>query len=223
VLLLVLAAAGCADDTEPEPAVVVAPDVVADRATAAVESVTTMRADVSLISSYDDLPAVVARAEAAIDLGAGIATLDTSISLEPGADGGEEQSQEIVVVGDRAYRRDPGEEWESSGDTLVEVALAAFEEDGSDMAAAVTRIVLAAPAPWIATTDGGVTTYVSADETSGAVVEVDIDDDGHLTRLVRSQPPFGADVDDLRRVGAETVFTGFDSTTVEIPADLPPG
>ena len=66
------------------------------------------------------------------------------------------------------------------------------------------------PAPWIQTTGDDGATYVSADETSGETLELDIDDQGHLARIARSQPPFGIEVDEPFRVGAETVFSEFD-------------
>ncbi|MGI9602354.1 MAG: hypothetical protein ACR2QE_10745 [Acidimicrobiales bacterium] len=53
------------------------------------------------------------------------------------------------------------------------------------------------------------------------MLELDIDGEGHLTRLARSQPPFGADVDDLRRIGTESVFSEFDTAEVSLPLDLP--
>ncbi len=223
VVLLVIAgslAAGCSDSDEPEvTSVDISSEAVAGRTTAALASVITMRADSSVISSVEEQRTVVAESRASIDLRAGIVTSEASIAEEAGGDG---QTEEAVVVGDRAFRRQPGAEWEPSGQSLVALALPAFEEEGDDIPLALRTIVLAATAPWIATTRDDGTTYSSADPASGQTLEIDIDDQGHLTRIARSQPPFGTEVDDPLRVGAEILFSEFDRTVVELPPDLPP-
>ena len=168
-----------------------------------------------------DLPAeaVVARSEADVDLRAGIATSEASVTAEAGGDG---QVEEAVVVGDRALRRRPGEGWKPSGQSLVAITLPAFDQEGDDIALALRRIVLDATAPWIATTRDDTTTYTSDDPTAGRTLELEIDGQGHLIRIARSQPPAGTEADEARRVRAEVVFSDFDRTLVELPSDLPP-
>jgi hypothetical protein len=222
VALLGFLAAGCSDSTEPEASAEISSDAVAGRVTAALASVITMRADSSVTSSFAEQSTVVAQSQADIDLREGTVTSVATFTLDPNAEDSAEQTEEAVVVRERAYRRPPGDEWEPSGQTLVQVALPAFEQEGDDLPLALRTIVLAAPAPWIQTTGDDGTTYVSADEATGETLEVVIDDQGHLTRMARSQPPFGVEVDEPLRVGADTVFSEFDRTVVELPSDLPP-
>lgn len=219
--LLGFLAAGCSDSSEPAAPAEVSSDAVADQATAAIASVATMRADSSVTSSFEGQSTVVAQSQADIDLRERIIASEATFSLDPNVEDGAEQTEEAAVVDDRAYRRQPGEAWEPSGQTLVAVALPAFEQEGDDISLALQTLVLAASAPWIQTTGDEGTAYVSADETSGKTLELDIDDQGHLTRIARSQPPFGIEVDEPFRVGAETVFSEFDTTVVELPPDLP--
>jgi hypothetical protein len=221
-MLLGLIAAGCSDSTGSSAPRDITAGAVAGRATAAIAAVITMRADASLTSSYQDQSTVVGRAEAEVDLRAGTVVGESSIDLDPTADEGDTIAEEAVVFPDGAYRREPGQPWEESGQTFVGVVLPVFEQEGDDVAVALRSLVLAAPAPWVATTDDdGTTTYRSSDETSGQTLELDIDDQGHLTRIARSQPPFGTDVDQPQRVGAEIVFREFDATVVALPPDLP--
>ena len=223
MVLLVIAgslAAGCSDSDEPEvTSVDISSEAVAGRTTAAIASVITMRADSSVISSVEEQSTVVAESQAEIDLRAGIVTSEASIAADAGGDG---EIEEAVVVGDRSLRRQPGAAWEPSDQSLVEVALPAFEQEGDDIPLALRTIVLDATAPWIATTRDDGTTYSSEDPASGHTLEVDIDDEGRLTRIARSQPPFGTEVDDPLRVGTEILFSEFDRTVVELPSDLPP-
>ena len=212
-----LAAACSGDDEAPVTTVAVADEVVLARADTAIESLTTMRADWSLVSSHGDQRTVVGEASAVVDLAAGTGVLDAAGSAEPGAGTG----QQFVVVGDRAFRRDDGGAWEASTDTLVEVALPGFDEEGDDTAAALARVISAAPGPWTATATDHLTRYRSTGPTTGTLVELDIDADGHVVRLERSQPPFGLDVDDLLRVGTEADFSDFDTASVSLPPGLP--
>lgn len=219
-ITLGLLAAGCSDDDAPDTALrEISGEAVAGRTTAAIAAIVTMRAESSVTSSVEDQTLVVARAGADIDLRARIVISEASVTPQAGGDG---QTEEAVVVGDRALRRQPGEAWEPSDQSLVSVALPAFEEEGDDISLALRSIVLASTGPWIATTGDGGTTYTSEDPSTGQVLELDIDDQGHLTRIARSQPPFGTDVDEPQRVGAETIFSDFDRIVVELPSDLPP-
>ena len=212
--------AGCSDADEQEAtSQEITGEAVAGRITAAIASIITMRADSSVTSSAEGQITVIARSEAEIDLRAGIVTSEASVTPEPGGDG---QIEEAVVMGDRALRRQPGEAWEPSGRSLVAVALPAFEQDGDDLSLALRTIVLSATAPWIVTTDDDGATYTSDDPSTAQTLELHIDDQGHLTRIARSQPPFGSEVDDPLRVGAEIRFGDFDRTVVELPPDLPP-
>ncbi len=213
--------AGCSDDDAPEiDAWDIPAEAVAGRTTAAIASIITMRADSSVTSSVQGQTTVVATSEAEIDLRARTVTSEATVTPEAGGDG---QVEEAVVMGDRSLRRQPGEGWEPSGQSLAAVALPAFEQDGDDLALALRSIVLSATAPWIITTGPGGATYTSADPSTGQTLELEIDDEGHLTRIARSQPPAGSEVDDPLRVGAEIRFGDFDRTVVELPPDLPPG
>ena len=215
-------AAGCSTDSGSSAPREITADAVAGRATAALTSTITMRAEASLRSSYEDQSAEVGRSESEVDLRAGIVTGESWIDLGPSDEDGEILAEETVVLPDRSYRRGPGEPWERSSQPLTEVVLPAFEEEGDDLALAVRAVVLTASEPWTATTgDDGTTTYRSAESGSGETLDLEIDDQGRLSRLARSQPPFGSERDGPMRVGVEIVFSEFDSTVVELPPDLP--
>ncbi len=212
-------AAGCSNGDGPETVSrEIAGEAVAGRTTAAIASVITMRADSSVTSSVEGQTTVVARSEADIDLRAGVVISEASVTAEAGGDG---QIEESVVVGDRALRRQPGEAWEPSSQSLAAIALPAFDQDGDDISLALRTIVLEATAPWIVTTSDDGATYTSEERSTGQTLELSIDDQGHLTRIARSQPPVGTEVDESLRVGAEIVFGDFDRVVVELPPDLP--
>lgn len=195
-------------------------DVIVDAASASVSTWSSVHVVTSLTASIDDERALIVRADTSVDVTNDAAT---SVVLEPVEFG----SDEFVVTEEWAYhdgsgwRRPPSGEWTPSDDGIAETALALDVHD-ERLGDAVAAFVAEASQPWTAAqADDGSTTYTSDFPAGGESRDLMIDRDGQLISLSLTELPAGASIDDPRRYTTTVEFDGIDTTTVDLPTDLP--
>lgn len=223
IALVSVLATGCDDADEGSPATtpIAAADVIA-AVSSGLAGIGSLRTDTDLTGFVEDASTVIFRADTRADLDAGVATQTVSQPLDLTSD--EFIVTEETVISDGvAFRRSPDGDWREADEQIATMLFAGLDlsDREVDLDAVIGAFLRDVPGGWAVTSEGGSRIYLSTTQPDGKFVEIEVDPEGRPIRFTQEQRPAGADVDDIRRFRTVIELSGFDTTSVELPDDLP--
>ena len=223
VALVSVLATGCDDSDDGSPATtpIAAADVVA-AVSSGLDGIGSLRTDTDVIGFVGDTGTVFLRVDTRADLDAGVATMAVSQPLDLASDEFI-VTEETAVTDGVASRRSPDGAWEGVDEQIATMLFAGLvPSDGDvDLDAVIGTFLHEVPGGWSVTSEGGSRTYLSTPQPDGTFVEIEADSEGRPIRFTQEQRPAGADVDDIRRFRTVIELSGFDTTNVVLPDNLP--